>query len=83
MSLDNPLLLKQPCEVCGRDNRILTCDKCGATICNRDACRSIYIMSPRVKTYYCKPCEMKVFDKFSEYYSSDSDWESEDEPANG
>jgi len=84
MSLrENPLLTRQSCEVCGREKQILTCDKCGATICNRAACRSVYEISTRVKTYYCKPCENAVLDKFAEYYSSDSDWESEEELEGG
>ena len=77
--MEDPLLHRAPCEVCNRPKQILTCDKCGATICNRDKCRHAFDMTPRFKAYYCVPCVNAVLDKFEDYYSSDSDWEDEEE----
>ena len=78
-SMEDPLLSKQPCEVCNKPKQFLTCDKCGATVCNRDECRYVFDISPRFKTYYCVHCVNVELDKFEEYYSSDSDWEEEEE----
>lgn len=74
-SMQDPLLHREPCEVCGKSKQILTCDKCASTICDRDHCRQYFDLTPRIRTYYCKPCVNKVLDKFEDYYSSDSDWE--------
>ena len=74
-SMKDPLLDRVPCEVCNRPKQILTCDRCGATICNRDKCRYVFDLTPRFRAYHCVPCVNKELDKFEEYYSSDSDWE--------
>jgi len=80
--MKDPLLIKQPCEVCDEPNQLLTCDRCAATICNNDTCRQVFDITERIRVYHCMDCIKKVYDKFEDYYSSDSDWEDVDDNTN-